>query len=150
MTRLVVKGLVWSLVLAVAAGIASVVAERHVQPLWVVGAVLAVCVLLSALGQLRRLRVSYAITSRRVAVETGLFARDLQETGLDRIQNITVRQTLMERALGVGTVRFDTAGEMGYDFSFRGVDDPRRIVRLVDRALQRRHEDRVPGMARRR
>lgn len=147
MTRLVVRGLIWSLVLGIAAGIASIVADRTVQPLWVVAAVAAVCLLQFARGQTRRMRVSYAITSRRLAIERGLFAGRLQETGLDRIQNVTVRQTLMERALGVGTVHFDTAAELGYDFVFRGVDDPRRIVRLVDRALQHRHEERVPRMA---
>ena len=37
--------------------------------------------------------------------------------------------------LGIGTVDFDTAAEAGFDFSFRGVGDPRGIVRTVDRAL---------------
>ena len=42
---------------------------------------------------------------------------------------------VFERMLGVGTVDFDTAGSAEFDFAFRGVGDPRQIVRTVDRAL---------------
>ena len=38
----------------------------------------------------------------------------------------------------IGTVDFDTAGEAEYQFTFRGVHDPREIVRTVDRALHER------------
>jgi Bacterial PH domain len=44
-------------------------------------------------------------------------------------------QSLFERVLRIGTVDFDTAGESQFDFSFRGVSEPRGIVRTVDRAL---------------
>jgi len=49
-------------------------------------------------------------------------------------------QRLIERALGVGTVDFDTAGSAAFDFSFVGVAEPRRLVRTVDRALRARLE----------
>jgi hypothetical protein len=38
--------------------------------------------------------------------------------------------------LFVGNVDFDTAASAEYDFTFRGVGEPRRIMRTVDRALQ--------------
>jgi hypothetical protein len=43
----------------------------------------------------------------------------------------------------VGTVSFDTAAGAGFDFSFRGVEDPRRLARTVGQAL----EDRAPARA---
>ena len=43
---------------------------------------------------------------------------------------------MLERLLGIGTVDFDTAAGAAYDFSFHGVEDPRRIVRTVDAALE--------------
>jgi hypothetical protein len=48
---------------------------------------------------------------------------------------VNSRQRPIERLCRVGTVDFDTAGGAAYDFRFRGVDDPRQIVRTVDRAL---------------
>jgi uncharacterized membrane protein YdbT with pleckstrin-like domain len=137
MTPFLVRWLLASLLLGIAAGIASIVADGREQISWVILAVLAVWLLTFCRGQLRRLRVTYRITSRRLAIETGLISRDRRETRLEAIQDISVRQTLLQRALGVGTVDFETAGEWDADFRFRGVDDPRRIVRAVDRALDR-------------
>jgi uncharacterized membrane protein YdbT with pleckstrin-like domain len=137
MTPFLARWLVFSLVLGIAAGIASIVADGRDRTSWVVVAVLAVWLLTFSRGQLRRLRVTYQITSRRLAIETGLISRRLHEARLDAVQDIRVRQTLLQRALGTGTVHFDTAAELGYDLRFRGVDDPRRIVRAVDRALER-------------
>jgi uncharacterized membrane protein YdbT with pleckstrin-like domain len=137
MTPFLVRWLVLSLVLGVAAGIASIVADGREQTSWVLLAVLAVWLLTFCRGQLRRQRVTYRITSRRLAIETGLVSRNRQEARLGAIQDVRVRQTLFQRAVGIGTVHFDTAGELDYDFRFRGVDDPQRIVRTVDRALDR-------------
>lgn len=135
MAPFLVRWLLFSLVLGIAAGIASIVADGRDQTSWVIIAVLAVWLLTFLRGQRRRLRVTYQITSRRLSIETGLFSRRLHEAHLGAIQDIRVRQTLLQRALGVGTVHFDTAAELGYDLRFRGVDDPRRIARAVDRAL---------------
>ena len=63
-------------------------------------------------------------------------ASELHETRLERVQNVRTRQRMLERLLGVGTVDFDTAAGTAYDFSFRGVDDPRGIVRTVNSALE--------------
>ena len=144
MTPFLVRWLVFSLVVGIAAGIASIVADGRDQTSWVVVAVLAVWLLTFCRGQLRRRRVTYRITSRRLAIETGLLSRRLHEARLEAVQDIRVRQTLLQRALGTGTVHFDTADELGYDLRFRGVDDPRRIVRAVDQALDDRH---APGWA---
>jgi len=144
MAPFLVRWLLLSLVVGIAAGIASIVADGRDQTSWVVVAVLAVWLLTFCRGQLRRRRVTYRITSRRLAIETGLLSRRLHEARLEAVQDIRVRQTLLQRALGTGTVHFDTADELGYDLRFRGVDDPRRIVRAVDQALDDRH---APGWA---
>ncbi len=144
MTPFLVRWLLASLLLGIAAGVASIVADGHEQVSWVILAVLAVWLLTFSRGQLRRLRVTYWITSRRLAIETGLVSRDRREARLEAIQNVSIRQTLLQRALGIGTVDFDTAAEAGYDFRFRGVDDPRRVVRAVDRALDRDRRGSVP------
>jgi len=130
------KGLLGSLVAGAIAGIASAIADGHVKDGWVIGVVLVVFVALIAVGQLQRIQTTYAITNRRLTIETGLFARQLHQTRLERVQNVNVSQSLPRRILGIGTVDFDTAAEAEFDFSFHGVGDPRGIVRTVDRALQ--------------
>ncbi len=138
------RGLALSLLAGVVAGVVSAIVDGRVRTLWVAAAVVAVFAVSLAVIHLVRVRTTYSITSRRLTIERGLLARELHQTRLERIQNVNARQSLVQRALGIGTVDFDTAGEADFDFSFRGVADPRGIVRTVDRAL---HELRSPGTA---
>jgi uncharacterized membrane protein YdbT with pleckstrin-like domain len=132
---LYVKGLLISLGVGVAAGIASAIAEGHVQTAWVIAGVLVPFVVLVGLAQVRRIQITYSISNRRLTIERGILSRELHQTRLERIQNVNARQTMFERALRIGTVDFDTAGEAQFDFSFHGVAHPRGIVQTVDRAL---------------
>jgi uncharacterized membrane protein YdbT with pleckstrin-like domain len=55
---------------------------------------------------------------------------------VERIQNVNTSQSVLERVLRVGTVDFDVAsGEREGLFRFRGVADPKDVVRAVDEAL---------------
>ena len=90
---------------------------------------------LVAIGQVRRIQTTYSITNQRLAIETGLLSKQLHQTRLERVQNVNSDQSLGDRILRIGTVDFDTAAEADFDFSFRGVGNPRGIVRTVDRAL---------------
>ena len=130
------RGLLVAVAAGVLAGVATVIGAGHVQVGWVIAAVAAAFASLFSRAQLRRLQTTYAITDRRLTIETGILFRDLHQTRLERVQNVNATQSLGERILHVGTVTFDTAGEAEFDFAFRGVDNPRAIVRTVDQALQ--------------
>ncbi len=129
------RGLLAAVLAGVAAGIVSAIADGSVQVGWVVAAVLVVFGLGLLRGLVERRRTTYTITSERLTIETGLLARELHETRLDRIQNVACRQSMYERLLGVGTVDFDTAG-IDFEFAFHGVADPQEIARAVNRALR--------------
>lgn len=134
-----VKGVIAAVVVGALAGIASASAGR-VQPGWVIVAVLTVFVIALAAGGLRRAATTYTVTDRRVVIERGVLARDVQQTRLGYVQNVASHQTWRQRLLQVGSVHFDTAGGAEYDFSFYGISQPRRLVRDVDharRALER-------------
>ena len=60
----------------------------------------------------------------------------VNETRLDRVQNVNTDQSMLERALRNGTVDFDTAGTENSDFAFVGVADPQRVAQAVDRAIK--------------
>lgn len=142
MAQFYFKGLLASVAAGVLGGLLSAIASGHVEVGWVIVVVLVVFVAMIAAGQLRRLAISYSVTNQRLTIETGLLSRELHQTRLERVQNVNSIQSLAGRLLGIGTVEFDTAAEAGFDFSFRGVGDPRGIVRAVDRAL---HELRGEG-----
>ena len=141
------RGLFGALAAGVIAGIVTVIATGHVQVGWVIAAVALAFLVLLVIGQIHRIQTTYSITNQRLTIETGLFSRDLHQTRLERVQNVNATQSLGERILRVGSVSFDTAGEAQFDFAFRGVANPRAIVRTVDRALHelRGSEPRAPG-----
>ncbi len=130
------KGILVSLLVGAIAGVVTRIASGHVQVGWVIAAVLIVFVIGLSIAQITRLRTTYTITNQRLTIETGLLSREMHETRLERVQNVNVRQTMAQRMLFVGNVDFDTAAGAEYDFTFRGVGEPRRIVRTVDRALR--------------
>jgi uncharacterized membrane protein YdbT with pleckstrin-like domain len=130
------RGLLAAVLAGVIAGIVTRLAGGSVEVVWVAAAVLVVFVVVLAWGLIRQIATTYTITNRRLSIRSGLLSRELHECRLERVQNVNTRQRLLERMLGIGTVDFDTAAGAAYDFSFRGVEDPGRIVRTVNVALE--------------
>ena len=122
---------------ALAAGITLVI-EDEVK--WgVVSAAVAVAAgLVLVVGLLKRIATTYAITNRRLYIRRGIVARHVQQARLERVQNVNVNQSVLQRLLQVGTVDFDTAGTGDSDFAFKGVAQPERVMESVDQA-QREH-----------
>jgi len=86
-------------------------------------------------GFIKRLATVYTITNRRLNIKRGIFARDIQETRLERVQNVNYRQGVFQRILRVGDVDFDTAAsDSENQFVFNGVANPQDVVTQVDKA----------------
>jgi uncharacterized membrane protein YdbT with pleckstrin-like domain len=66
-------------------------------------------------------------------VRKGILSRREQTARFERVQNVNIAQSLMDRLLRVGTVEFDTAGSDVDDsgFTYEGIADPQRLVRIV-------------------
>jgi uncharacterized membrane protein YdbT with pleckstrin-like domain len=87
-------------------------------------------------GYLRRIGTKYLITTQRLRISRGLVRKNVQETRLERVQNVNYQQGVLDRMLGVGTVDFDTAGSDDSEFRFDWVNEPEEVVRAVDRAVE--------------
>jgi uncharacterized membrane protein YdbT with pleckstrin-like domain len=74
------------------------------------------------------------VSNQRLYIRRGILSKRVQQTRIDRVQNVNTDQSLMERILRVGTVDFDTAGTDDSDFTFVGLSNPSRVVAAVDRA----------------
>jgi uncharacterized membrane protein YdbT with pleckstrin-like domain len=94
----------------------------------------AVFALVVLVGLLKRIGTTFVITNERLHIRRGLFSKSIQQTQLERVQNVNTTQSLFERILRVGTVDFDTAGTDDSDFVFNGVASPADVVAAVDRA----------------
>jgi uncharacterized membrane protein YdbT with pleckstrin-like domain len=98
----------------------------------VVGAALVGLTVLA--GLVKRVATVYTITDRRLNIKRGIIARNVQETRLQRVQNVNYNQGVYERIMQIGDVDFDTAGTDDSDFVFAGVAEPEQVVEQVDRA----------------
>ena len=140
-----VRGALAALLAGVIVGVVTRLAGHSVNVVLVVLAVLVVFVLAVLLGLIMRIATRYTITNQRLTIHLGILRRDMHETRLERVQNVNVEQSVVDRLLRVGNITFDTAGEAGYNFAFRGVANPGNIVRVVDQAIHD-FQARQPGV----
>ena len=75
----------------------------------------------------------YTITDKRLNVRWGVLSKRETTTTLDRVQNLTITQTLVDRFLDTGSIDFDTASDTSDErFRFRGVNDPRELRQKIN------------------
>ena len=86
------------------------------------------------IGFVKRVATSYTITDRRLHIKRGIVSRTIQETRLERVQNVNFQQGVFQRMLQIGDVDFDTAAGDDYNFTFAGVAEPADVVHKVDEA----------------
>jgi uncharacterized membrane protein YdbT with pleckstrin-like domain len=122
--------------IAVLAGVVALVTAIGDEIKWeLVAAVVVVGgALLILVGFIRRVATVYTITNQRLRIKRGILSKRIQQTRIDRVQNVNTEQSVIDRLLRVGTVDFDTAGTDDSDFTFAGVSSPSRVVEAVDRA----------------
>jgi uncharacterized membrane protein YdbT with pleckstrin-like domain len=134
----------WALAGAVAGGIAALVTliGGGVE----LGVVIVVFVVFVALGivvgLVKRIATTYTITNQRLHIKRGIIARKIQQTRIERVQNVNISQSVIQRVLQVGKVDFDTAGTDDSDFTFDGVGQPEKVMKAVEQA---QHEASLSG-----
>ena len=75
----------------------------------------------------------YTLTNKRVMSKVGIISRKIHEVGVRDIRNINVKQGILERLFGLGTVEIASAGTAGVEISFAGIKDPMRARDLIRR-----------------
>jgi uncharacterized membrane protein YdbT with pleckstrin-like domain len=116
---------------AVALGIVVKLIDSTGLGLLVFAAIVGVTILA---GFIKRVATVYVITDRRLNIKRGIIARKVQETRLQRVQNVNYTQGVYERVMQIGDVDFDTAGTDDSDFVFEGVAQPEQVVQQVEQA----------------
>jgi len=96
-----------------------------------------------AIGWMQRFFTQYTITTKRLNIRSGILSKTESSTNVDRIQNITVKQSPVDRIMKVGSIDFDTAGDNAADrFSFIGVNNPQE---LRERIMHARDDEKAVG-----
>jgi len=89
---------------------------------------------------LETIRWKYTITNRRVFVRHGLISVQEQTARLERVQDVTLRQSLFDRMFGVGRLAIDTAGSEGGAFEFKALTEPTQVREILDAAVRQEQQ----------
>ena len=83
----------------------------------------------------------YRLTSQRLFAQTGLIAKNLEEVELFRVKDVTLRQGVLDRLLGVGTVTVLSTDDTAPELDLAGIRDPlaaKEALRTAFRAARQR------------
>ncbi|MDS0293240.1 PH domain-containing protein [Halogeometricum luteum] len=80
-------------------------------------------------------RFAYELTADTFDIESGVFARRNREIPLRRIQNVDISRNVVQRAVGIAAVSFETAGGGDTEASLRFVsfEEAKRLQRELGR-----------------
>lgn len=77
------------------------------------------------------LRHFYVITDEGIYVREGLISREITQVPLDRVQNASFDQSLLERLFRFGDVHIFTAGSSTEDLTFENVPQPQHVAETL-------------------
>lgn len=80
----------------------------------------------------RRMSVHYQLTTQRFIHEAGVLRRVTNRIEVLEMDDITFEQTLLERLVGVGTIRILSGDRTDPQLVLRGIDNVRAISELLD------------------
>jgi uncharacterized membrane protein YdbT with pleckstrin-like domain len=128
-----------TVVVTVAVGAAWVVmpAGDLQQPARLAVGLLGVVVLLAAVAGrvVRWATTHFVLTTERLIFRSGLVAKFGREIPLERINDVTFSQSLLERLVGVGDLLLESAGEHGQS-RFSDIRDPEAVQLEIYRQME--------------
>jgi membrane protein YdbS with pleckstrin-like domain len=87
--------------------------------------------LVPAYYHLRQKLIKYRLTETKLEIDTGLIARSTRNIPLQRIQDVTINLSAVQRLLGYGNIEIDNASEEGGKVVLKNVDSPRHFADLL-------------------
>jgi len=112
--------------IAIGIGIWAYSAFANDQYPWLI-AVPLVFLLIPIRMHVKRRLISMRLHDNHLTLESGFFSRTRRTVDMAKIQDVTVKQTLGQRMLGVGDLMLESAGESGA-MGIRNMDSPRALA----------------------
>lgn len=106
-------------------------AQDFSWPAWVALVPLAFGVLLLLLVWIRVKSCSYRLTTQRLLVRRGWFAKELNELELYRVKDVVVNQGILPRLLGYGTITVLAEDDSTPEVDLVRVSRPTRVKEMI-------------------
>ncbi len=75
----------------------------------------------------------FTVTDRRVKSKVGIISRVTREVLIKDIRVINLKQGILERIFGLGTIEIGSAGTAGIEVSFKGIPETPRIKEMIQK-----------------
>lgn len=131
-----------ALAVAVALGVAALVAGIEVFR-WVALGALVVALVLFAHRYLRWQRTIFVVTSERVIFQQGIVARRGTQIPVEKINAVDFQQSIFERLIGAGDLVVESGAEQGVT-TFNEIRRPMQVQHAIQEQMDR-HEKMAHG-----
>lgn len=105
-------------------------------PLLILGAIFLLAngiglifIIYAAIDQQRK---RFTITNKKIKLEVGLIARNIQEVAIKDIRSISFKQDIAARLLDFGTVNVASAATGAVEITFKGVRHPQKLKEIIN------------------
>ena len=85
--------------------------------------------------ELKRNATTYYITNKKIIHEFSFLSRQIKTVPFKKIQDIHFFQNFIERLFSVGSVGINTAGSDCVEIVFRGISEPIKIKKLIEKNI---------------
>ena len=75
---------------------------------------------------------SLTVTDQRVTLTKGILSRYTNDVMIADIRNVQIRQSMLQRLFGVGSIGISSSGQAGMEIDVAGLPDPGRIKSIID------------------
>lgn len=88
--------------------------------------------LLLLIWWLQVLGTTLTITNEQTTLRKGLLSKHTNDVFHSNVRNIQVRQSFLQRILGVGWIGISSAGQSGLEIETNGMPDPEKVKEIID------------------
>ena len=75
-----------------------------------------------------------ALTNKRLVIKRGLISRQTEEMGFNRIEEVNLKQSILQRLLGSGNIRVTGTGSG--EVVMKNIDDPLAVQKKLNEVRQ--------------
>ncbi len=87
--------------------------------------------LIPAFFHVKQRLVRYTLTDTKIEIDQGLVARTTQNIPIRRIQDVTVKTSILQRLLGFGDLVIDNASEQGGKIALKNINSPQKYADIL-------------------
>jgi uncharacterized membrane protein YdbT with pleckstrin-like domain len=129
--------------------VATIVGFLILKPIgWVLAVVLLATAAWTGIKVLERQNTNFVVTTDRIVYRSGVIAKHGKEIPLERVNDISFKQSVFERLIGTGDLSIESAGAQSRE-TFGDIPKPSVVQNEIYRQMEaatNRHADRAAGV----